>query len=161
MKLDTRQLGEIEINEQDILDFGYGILGFPDDRYFVLLAQDEEEEDNSVYFLQSVDDVDVSFVLIDMVAISPDYNPFVEGAVLEGLGQYTSEDFCVYNIATIYDDLGKSTVNLKAPIVINTLTKRASQVVCISEDYSVKAPLIGDTDTDTAYAHAQEVGEVC
>ena len=155
MKLNTRNFGEIEVLEEDIINFSDGLPGFPEDKQFVLLSED----DSPVSFLQSVDGGDVSFVVVDMLAFMPDYNPHVDESYIRDLGKYDPANFLIYNIATIFDNLTDSTVNLKAPIVVNAADKKGKQVVCDNEEYSVKASLFGHVAADAA---SQEEGdEIC
>ena len=43
--------------------------------------------------------------------------------------------------ATIPSDLTKMTVNLRGPLIINSLTRKACQVIVEGEDYAVKFPI--------------------
>jgi len=147
MKLETRNFGEIEIFEEDVINFREGLPGFPKDKQYVILS----DENSPVSFLQSVDGGDVSFVVVDMLAFMPDYNPRVDESFLEDLGVYNPANFEIYNIATIFDNLKDSTVNLKAPIVVNAMDKIGKQVVCDNEEYSVKAALFGYVDAEAAF----------
>ena len=155
MKLVTRNFGEIEIFEEDIINFDEGLPGFPDDKRFVLLSED----DSPISFLQSVDGGDVSFVLVDMLAFMPDYNPRVDESFIEDLGTFEPENFLIYNIATVFENLTDSTVNLKAPLIINAIEKKGKQVVCDNEEYSVKALLFAPVGV--AAASQEEEGEAC
>jgi flagellar assembly factor FliW len=155
MKLETRNFGEIEILEEDIIDFKDGLPGFPKDRRFVLLSED----DSPVSFLQSVDGGDVSFVVVDMLAFMPDYNPRVDENFIQDLGTFEPANFLIFNIATIFDNLKESTVNLKAPIVVNAVEKKGKQVVCENEEYSVKDALFGHISADAV--SQDEGGEIC
>ena len=154
MKLETRNFGEIEISEDDIIDFHDGLPGFPDDKRFVLLS----ESDSPISFLQSVDGGDVSFVLVDMLVFMPDYNPRVDESFIEDLGTFDPANFLIYNIATVFENLNESTVNLKAPLIVNAVEKKGKQVVCENEEYSVKALLFAPAGADAA---SQEEGEAC
>lgn len=155
MKLETRNFGEIEVLKEDIIDFCDGLPGFPQDRQFVILSED----DSPVSFLQSVDGGDVSFVVVDMLAFMPDYNPRVDENFIQDLGTYNPENFLIFNIATIFDNLKDSTVNLKAPVIINAVEKKGKQVVCDNEDYSVKASLFGHVDTASASYEEEGIKE--
>ena len=141
MNLTTRSFGEIKIANDDIINFKEGLPGFPDDKRFVLLT----EPGNSIAFLQSVDDGETSFVMVDMVGVMPDYNPHVDECLIEDLGKYEPTNFLIYNIVTVNEDLKDSTVNLKAPIIINAAEKKGKQIVC-ENDYSVKAPLFDNNE---------------
>ena len=55
MQMLTRAFGEIEIDESKVIAFPGGIIGFPDLQNFVLLY-DEEQGNNTVKWLQSVEE---------------------------------------------------------------------------------------------------------
>ena len=46
-------------------------------------------------------------------------------------------------VVKIPDDLSKMTVNLRAPIVVNTVNNRATQIVLEDERYSMRHPVMG------------------
>jgi len=142
MIVETRNFGEIEVLDEDILFFSEGLPGFPGDRRFVLLTED----DNPICYLQSVDDGDVAFVVADLAHIMPEYSPQVAEEHLDSIGECEDEDLLLLNICTISTAMEDSTVNLKAPIVINSVEKLGKQVICNNEEYLVNAPLFGDAD---------------
>ena len=73
MKLSTKHFGEIEIDEKNILDFTDGLPGFPDDRQFILIENEEP-----FCWLQSITDGELAFILVDAFKVLPDYNPQVD-----------------------------------------------------------------------------------
>jgi len=133
MKLNTKHFGEIDVEENNILDFEDGLPGFPDDRQFVLL-----ENEDPFCWLQSVTDGDNAFILVDAFKVLPDYNPQVDKDELESLGTYEPSDFLVLNIVVLPDDVKDMTVNLLAPVIINTAGKKGRQVVLKNEEYGVR-----------------------
>lgn len=141
MKLDTKHFGEIDIEESKIIEFKEGIPGFSDLNRFVLLAEPSEKTDADgglFYWLQSVDDSSIAFVMVNMVKYMPDYNPLVEADQIAGLGEFDPNKFLFYNIAVLPEDIKEATVNLKAPVVINDETKQGKQVICTNEEYTVR-----------------------
>ena len=148
MVLNTRNFGEIEIDDRKIITFQDGIPGFFDDRHFVLFKHGMEEtdefeddtdsEEDYFWWLQSVDDGDVAFVLMDVFMVMPDYEPHVDDEEMDLLGEYDPEHFVVYNIVSISDDPAKISVNLKAPIIINVKERIGRQVVAENEDYPIR-----------------------
>lgn len=140
MKLDTRHFGEIDIEESKFINFSEGIPGFEHLHNFALMAEpnSDQNSDGVFYWLQSTEDPDTAFILVDMIRYNPEYDPLVSEIQMDGLGEYNEEDFRVYNIAVMPDDVKNMTVNLKAPIVINTANKKGKQVVCNNEDYTVR-----------------------
>ena len=137
MKLNTKHFGEIDVDENRIIDFNEGIPGFESLKKFTLMS-DEKDSDGLFYWLQSVDDTDVAFVLLNMVKIMPDYNPLVEKDQLSELETTDEKNVNFYNIAVLPENINEMTVNLKAPVVINSEKKKGKQVVCMNDDYGVR-----------------------
>ena len=129
MKANTRFFGEIEIEADKIIKFEKGIIGFPDMKNFTLIFDQESEDHNSISWLQSMDDADVAFPVLDPLIVCPDYNPQVEDELLKPLGELGEENLFVLVMVTVPTDIKQMTVNLKAPIIINTDTKKASQLI--------------------------------
>jgi len=133
MKLNTKHFGEIEIDESSILTFEDGLPGFPDDRQFTIIENEEP-----FCWLQSVTDGDNAFILVDALKIMPDYNPQVDSSELSPLGDYNPTDFLILNIVVLPENVRDMTVNLMAPVVINTVEKKGRQVVAKNENYGVR-----------------------
>ena len=136
MLLETKHFGEIEYDGERAITFPHGIPGFPDTRKYLLMDNDESE--GLFYWLQCLDDGDVAFALIDIYQLMPDYNPMVEPEEIAELGEMTDESLVIYNIAVIPEEIKDLRVNLKAPVVINTVTLRGMQVIVNNEEYSVR-----------------------
>ncbi len=140
MKLSTRVFGEVEISDDKILTFPNGIIGFPDMNRFTLM-HDSEKDDNSIHWLQSVDEPSFAMPVIDPLYVKEDYNPLIEDDVLTDLKPLNEENTLVLVTLTVPRDLKKMTVNLKGPIVVNTQTRKASQIIVEDDDCSVKFPI--------------------
>ncbi len=142
MKLETKHFGTIEVDEGKIINFNEGLPGFPELRRFLLMTEPKQGEgqssDGVFFWLQSVDEPNVAFVLLNMLKIMPEYNPLVERTDMENLGEYDEQTFNFYNIAVLPDDIKNMTVNLKAPVVINTEKRTGKQVVCTNDEYTVR-----------------------
>ncbi|MDR2904084.1 MAG: flagellar assembly protein FliW [Clostridiales bacterium] len=140
MKLDTRHFGEIDVDQNKIIEFKEGVPGFSNLNKFVLLAEPEEnsEAEGMFYWLQSVEDPSVAFVMVNMVRYMPEYNPLVEETEMNGLGDYNPDKFVFYNIAVVPENISDATVNLRAPVVINDELKLGKQVICTNDEYTVR-----------------------
>lgn len=138
MKINTRLFGMVDIEEEKMIKFPGGIIGFPELQDFTLI-HDSEKEDGGIRWLQSAQEPSFAMPVIDPLSVKPDYNPTVEDELLKRVGEYKPEDLLVLTTITVPSDLTKMTVNLKAPIVINTGERKACQVIV--EDYEVKFPI--------------------
>ena len=138
MIINTRLFNEVEVDEEKKLTFPGGIIGFPDLQNFVLI-HDEEKSDGSIRWMQSIEEPNFAMPVVDPLIVLPNYNPQVEEDLLKKLGEYDEGDLLVLVTITVPHDLTKMTVNLKAPFVINTVTRKACQIIV--EDYEVRFPI--------------------
>jgi len=137
MEIKTKHFGTLEIDEEEMISFEHGLPGFPEDKKFIIII-DETAEKKFYCWLQSMDDGDVSLVLIDSFAIMPEYDPLIEEEELNELGDVDIADLLVFNVAVIGSDMTDSTINLRAPVVINNRSKKGKQIVVSNENYEIK-----------------------
>ena len=137
MKATTRLFGEIEIGEEKIVTIEQGIIGFPNLNHFTLIFDSEKEEKSGIMWLQSLDDGEVAIPVLVPTELMPEYNPTVNNELLEGLGSLTPENIYVLVTVTVPKDIRRISVNLKAPIIVNTDTNRGCQLI-VEDDYEVR-----------------------
>lgn len=138
MRAVTRLFGEIDIEEEKIIILDKGMIGLPDYRKFALIFdEDKGIKGSSVMWLQSMDDPETAFPVMHPNTVKSDYNPTVNDEMLSPLGELTEENTYVLVTLTASSDVKKTTVNLKAPIIINTDTRKGCQII-VEEDYPVK-----------------------
>jgi flagellar assembly factor FliW len=118
------------VGEEDIIDFTTGIYGFDDYKKYIILKDSPEDD---IMFLQSLDNMDLSFVLIDPYAIFIDYNPILNEDDLYELKSTGTAELKYLVIAIIKEDIKESVVNLKSPIAINPDNRTAKQVILQNE----------------------------
>ena len=140
MKVNTRIFGEIDIEDEKIIRFVNGLVGFPDMVDFVLI-HDEEKGPGGIAWLQSMQEPQFAIPVMDPLKIKDTYNPNVEDELLKPLGEFGTDDMLVLVTVSIPSDVTKMTANLKGPIVINTSTRKACQVIAEGEDCEVKFPI--------------------
>ena len=139
MRINTRDLGEMEISKEGLVEFVAPILGFEQCRQFVLLYDDELGE--MFTWLQSTEDSDVCFILVDPAMIDPAYAPALPKDACKMLGFGKNAKPLFLSITVITDNFADATVNLKSPIVINADNNTAMQVV-LEDEYPVRALLL-------------------
>lgn len=137
MKAATRLFGEIEIDESKIITFEDGIIGFPDMKKFTLIFDEEKEGRPSISWLQSMDEPEIAFPVMDPLFVCETYNPSVEDELLKNLGTIKEDNLYVLVTVTVPRNIKELAVNLKAPIVINTDTRKASQII-VEDDLPVR-----------------------
>ncbi len=138
MLIRTKFLGEVEIEEKNILVFPEGILGFEDSRKFILLPI----PGNDVFqVLQDVEHDYVSFIVTDPWKFMESYDVEVPDEELLKINIVKKEQIGVMGIVTLSDTFEKSTLNLLAPIILNTEHLMGRQYVLNQAGYSTKYPL--------------------
>ena len=140
MKLTTREFGEVEVDDNKIIDFPNGIIGFPDLKRFTLM-HDEKESASTIMWLQSIDEPEFALPVMDPLIVCPDYKPMIDKNGVTELGELDDQEMLVLVTVTVPHDLTKMTVNLMGPIIINTKDMKASQNIVDNEEYPVKFPI--------------------
>lgn len=141
MKVNTRIFGEIELDDNKIITFEKGIIGFPDLKRFALIYDVEKGTDAGIQFLQSLDEPAFAMPVMDPLVVKPDYNPEVDDELLASAGHLTEENMRVLVTVTVPSDLTKMSVNLQGPFVINQDEFKACQIIVEKGEYPVKFPI--------------------
>lgn len=141
MEVKTKNFGLITVEEDKIIHFVGGILGFPDLTRFLLVFDEEKGNEGGIQWLQSLEEGAFAIPVIDPLIIDSEYNPMIEDDLLMPLGELHEENLLVLTTITVPDDITKMTVNLKGPIIINVETKKACQVIIEDKKYKVKYPV--------------------
>ncbi|MGM0370401.1 MAG: flagellar assembly protein FliW [Bacillota bacterium] len=148
MKVETTRFGKIEVKEEEIIEFVVGPYGFEDQTEFVLWA----EEESPFFWLQSINDPDLSFVVSEPWPFYEDYEFDIGDQLKNQLKIINQEDVLVVNIVVVPTDPQNMTMNLKSPIIINKNQKIAKQIILETEDYPVRYQLFNNSEHDNASA---------
>ena len=140
MKVNTSRFGVVDVAENDIMVFSDGLLGFEGLKQFFIV---DPADETLILWLQSAESVDVAFPILEPKLFKADYKVRLSANELRSLkiDGSNKKDTLVYCILTIPGDVSAMTSNLKAPIVINTASCLARQVVLQENEYSVKYPM--------------------
>jgi len=136
MLLHTKHFGQLEIDEEGIVDFPEGLPGFEYVKRFILLGKNDE--DSPFQWLQGVDNPDVAFVVIDPIILKKDYVVDVPDEEVEFLNITDSDKVMIFCIVVVPEDISKMTANLKAPVLINPENKKGKQIVTDNKEYNIK-----------------------
>ncbi len=140
MTLQTKVFGEVTIEEEKIITFPGGIIGFPELTQFTLL-HDEDDGIATIHWLQSLQEPGFAMPVMDPLFVKEDYNPEIEDELLKVLGEWKQDELLVLVTVSVPPELEKMTVNLKGPIVINGANRKACQVIVEGDVYKVKFPI--------------------
>jgi len=136
VKVKTREFGEIEVNEKNIIYFQEGIPAFEEEKQFVLILNEDKE--NPFHYLQSIKNPDLSFIIINPFEIFDDYDILIPETAKEKLKIKREEDVLIYTMVVVPEDIEKITTNLLGPIVINGEERLGKQVILEDDRYRTK-----------------------
>ncbi|MFT4107898.1 MAG: flagellar assembly protein FliW, partial [Lacrimispora sp.] len=128
MEINTQYFGRISCSEEEFIHFSDGLFGFSDLKNYVPLAF--QENSDAMICLQSLEDSSVSFILMNPFQFYEKYEPKLSKEDQKLLKTEDLEDeVSYYVISVIHDPMEESTVNLKAPIAVNTKSREARQII--------------------------------
>lgn len=140
MAVETKLFGKIEIEQEKIITFEKGLIGFPELTKFALI-HNSERKDSKIRWMQSLDNGEMAFPVIDPCCILDEYDPMVNNELMERLGEYKdASDLILFVILRVPEDIKDMSINLKAPVIINTLNNKAIQLI-VEGDYAVRFPV--------------------
>ena len=141
MQIETVRFGLVDVDEKKLISFEAGIPGLENYRKYALL---QFEESYPIIWLQSVDDGGVCLPVLDTFSVLTGYVFDIDDGDVKELGLNGPEELHIVNVLVIPDDIQRMTVNLAAPIIINTASGKAKQIMLSGGDYNVRAPIFQD-----------------
>lgn len=124
-----------DFSENLIFHFTKGIPGFDQVKDFAFIPFPE----GPFAYLQSVEHEDISLVIADPFVFYPNYQFELADHVVEELS--LQSNLLVRCVVTMNKDVGKSTLNLLAPIVLNLEMRSGRQVILQQSPYQTRHPL--------------------
>lgn len=136
MQLETKHFGMIEIKEGEIVNFSDGMPGFEKVKQYILIGTGDDK--SPFKWLQSVDEPTVAFAVVNPFLIKKDYDFELSDKMIKSIELDSENDVQVYSIVVVPEDTKKITMNLKAPVIINTKSLKGMQVVLDTDRYTVR-----------------------
>ncbi len=136
-QIETTRFGKIAINNEHVLHFKDGMIGFHTLKKYVLV---ESPLMPLVMWLQSLEEPDVAFPLIEPWFFKKDYKTQLSDADKHSLNYKEGDSLKVLAVMTIPENYEQMTVNLKAPVVINLANGQAAQGIIQDKTLEVRVP---------------------
>ncbi|MBF0165821.1 MAG: flagellar assembly protein FliW [Magnetococcales bacterium] len=135
--LGTR-FGTLKYKEDELITLDAGMMGFPNSKRYLMFPY---SEDSSFFWLQSADEPEIAFIVINPFDFFSDLEFLVEDEDIAAIGLERGEDLEVFSLLTIPDNRPEEMrTNLAGPVVVNVRNRRGRQVVI--KEYSARQPLI-------------------
>jgi len=140
MKVDTKAFGTVEVDEKQKVKIPLGLFGFEDYTEYVLLDAEHEP----FFWLQSTDEKEIAFVIINPFLFRKDYEANVTNEELAEIGIKSADNALIFVIVTIPQDGGNMTANLQGPIIINKESMTAMQAILSDPKWKTKHDIIAE-----------------
>lgn len=135
INIESQRFGTIELNEDELLAFPAGVIGFPTEQRFALVPH---HGSGYIAWLQSVSTPGLAFPVVSAHAFGERYPDVpVLGAAQEA-GLEGPEDALAVMVVLCALANQPATVNLLAPIVVNAATRRGAQVILEGTRFSTR-----------------------
>jgi flagellar assembly factor FliW len=131
----TGRFGQLTVGDDERIVIPQGLLGFPEYKQYCLV---DPGDDTLILWLQSLDNPNIAFPLLEPKIFKPEYAARLSAAELRDLKLENINQSAVFSILTIPEDVSQMTANLKAPLVINLKAQIARQVVLQENEYTIK-----------------------
>jgi len=135
MELKTARFGTVDIDDSHIITMRGPILGFENLSRFVLI---DKKEEAAFWWLQSVDDGAVVFVVVNPFLIKEDYKPELQEDDVQLLEIVDQADVLLLGIVTVGSKPPEISVNVRGPIVINWKKKLGKQIILADNSLAVQ-----------------------
>lgn len=139
LDVETARFGTLRVAPERVIDFPRGLVGLPAARRFTMLH--EQDGESPFFWLQSLDDPTLAFVVCDPRVFFPDYSVPLPAEDQHQLGIDDPDDGTVCVILVIPGDPRRITANLRGPLVINAQRRIGVQLVLAGDEFPVRAHL--------------------
>lgn len=140
MRIQTKILGEIDVDERQVIQFPDGLIGFKKFTSYALLDAPQKP----YFFLQSMELSELGFILLDPFLFRPDYTVDAADEAMVGLGVEGPEDALVLSLVTVPPNGGPITANLMGPLVIGRKARLGAQIVLADPRWKTKHDVMAE-----------------
>ena len=138
MELITKARGKITVTEDHLITIPAGLFGFEQYTKYALVDSDYEP----FLWLQSLEDMNLAFLIVDPFLISNDYETDIDDETLAKIGIEKPEDIIIMTIVTVPNDGSAITANFQGPLVINKQNRQCMQVILNDNRWTTKVNII-------------------
>jgi len=135
MQINSQRFGVVELEDDAVLNFPEGIIGFPREQSFALIPH---QGSTYLAWLQSVTKPELAFPVVSAHYFLESYPDIPVSPAAHAAGvQGSEDDFAV--LVVLCAPIGQpATVNLLAPIVVNSETRTGAQVILDGSRFSTR-----------------------
>jgi len=138
MHIQTKFHGELKIEPNQNWHFPKGIPGFEDENEFALLPI---EGNHTFQVLQSKATPDTAFIVANPYTLVEDYTFNIDEPTIDLLNINNEQDVFVLGVLSLKEPFESSTINLQAPLIFQSNTKKAKQMILNDNSFSMRHPI--------------------
>lgn len=138
MKIVTKKFGTLDVDENSVIEFPYGLIGFENCHRFALI---KNEDFDPFCWLVSLEREDLTFPILNPQLVYPDFNTAL---VTDSMGDGhfgRSKPGSIFCVVNMNGSQGRFTINLKSPILIDLEAKVGKQLILDSEELVIDQPV--------------------
>jgi flagellar assembly factor FliW len=150
----TGRFGDLDIQEDEVIYFPQGILGYVDEKRFCIV---DPGDDTLILWLQSLKNPALSFPCLEPKIFKQDYVVRLSQSEMRELRLENLKGASVFSVLTIPEDISQMTANLKAPIVINQQSRTGRQVILQENEYIIQHPVFNELRTHLITVRSQQM----
>ena len=128
----------VEVNEENLIHFDYGIPGFEKLKKFAIV---DIEEYNPFLLLHSVEDYNIAMIVLNAGLLDLVEDLEIPEKKLKELNNNEEHEVGVFLILKIAGTDKQITANTKAPVLINFQNQRGRQIILDNENLSMDFPI--------------------
>jgi flagellar assembly factor FliW len=135
MNIQSQRFGTLDINEDELLTFPAGVIGFPSEQRFALVPH---HGSGYIAWLQSVSSAELAFPVVSAHAFGEQYPDVPVLGAAEEAGLSGPDEALAVMVVLCALSGQPATVNLLAPIVVNATTRTGAQVILEGTRFSTR-----------------------
>lgn len=153
MQINSQRFGLVQLDDEAVLNFPAGIIGFPREQAFALIPHQGSQY---LAWLQSVNKPELAFPVVSAHYFLDGYPDIPVTPAANAVGVSGSEeDFAV--LVVLCAPIGQpATVNLLAPIVVNSATRTGAQVILDGSRFSTREVFVAPQPAAEAQADTKQ-----
>ena len=145
MNIQSQRFGALEVSDEQVLTFAEGIIGFPNEREFVLLPHNSS---GFLAWLQSTSTPNLALPVVSAHAFGERYPDVALEPVAAALGMGEVNDDMALMVVLSAPQGQPATVNLLAPILVNVATRKGAQLILDGSRFTTRELFIREQDTE-------------
>jgi len=145
MNIQSQRFGALEVSDEQVLSFAEGIIGFPNEREFVLLPHNSS---GFLAWLQSTSTPNLALPVVSAHAFGERYPDVALEPVAAALGMGEVNDDMALMVVLSAPQGQPATVNLLAPILVNVATRKGAQLILDGSRFTTRELFVREQDTE-------------